>query len=162
MSKRYIQVGILLAFLLLIALAIGYFNSASFKQKDFKEQIPQLLNQITSWELNAYKSAMTDDAIRSHSDDEWQQMLTKLSHNLGSLVSYQPPEFQKLQNFHALAGNSRSVAIFDIDAQFETQTTRIRLTMIGQNDEIRIQGLSFLAPVQVKPDSPERTSGLAD
>ncbi|MAK89617.1 MAG: hypothetical protein CMI13_00065 [Oleibacter sp.] len=104
--------------------------------------VENALDKIDSWQVEDFKSLMTEEGFSQQSESQWIAMLEQTK-QLGSMISHEQPELVNWTHFNAFNGSDRTEAIYKTVVQYENRRLSVKLTLIHKDGETKIHGIRF-------------------
>ena len=128
-------------FVIVVSLIVGVNVYTGYKSAKYDEiavpYIEAAIPEISKWDKNIFNSYLSSEAKEEIDQDRLAKIL-KIFKQMGTLVSYEKPEFDRTHSYVAGNGESRTLDIYNVNAKYENGDGVLTFTLIEKKQALEL------------------------
>ena len=151
LKKFLIGIGAFASLIIIGIIGIGIYTG--YKSAEYDETavpyIKAAIPEISKWDKDIFYSYLSSEAKEEINEDDLAKII-RLFSKMGSLISFEEPEFTKSHSYVAVGGNPRTIIVYNVDAKYENGEALLKFTLVGENDVLKLHhfNLSSMALIE--------------
>ena len=139
LKKFLIGVG---AFASLIS--VGYIGIGAYKNHEAAQYndtaIPYIntaIPEISKWDKDIFYNYLSSEAKENIDKEDMANIFIVFS-KMGSLISYEDPEFSKSNSYTSASGETKTIVTYNVDAKYENGDATLTFTLVSANENVEL------------------------
>lgn len=138
-KKVLIGLGCIFTFIALIIIGVNVYTGYKAAEYD-KTAIPYIeasISEISKWDKDIFYKHLASEAKKDINQEKMEKIFQLFS-KMGPLISYEEPEFTKVQSYVVKNGETRSIITYDVNAKYENGDALLTFTLIGKSETLEL------------------------
>ena len=125
-------------------ITIGYVGIGAYKNHEAAQYndtaipyIKSAIPEISKWDKDIFYNYLSSEAKENIDKDDMANIFIVFS-KMGSLISYEDPEFSKSDSYAPASGETKTIVTYNVDAKYENGDATLTFTLVGVNEKVEL------------------------
>ncbi len=143
-KKFLIGASAFATFIIIGIVGIGIYKdheSAQFSETAVP-YIKSVIPEISKWDKDIFFSYLSAEAKKNINKEDMANVF-KIFSRMGSLISYEEPEFTNSHSYDAASGKPKTIITYNVDAKYENGEALLKFTLIRGNETLALHNFNL-------------------